>query len=221
MAAMASIRRIYITAVLAEVALLFAIPGCRRDGKGQAHPVHEYVEHEMPYIPNAYSVGFDVAPVSGAQLSSEWIATYRTQGKIARFRIVLEPGKSLSDSGMPGLEMQSGNGRFIPEPGSDASVLLVHLKKVLQAKVLPKNIKRVSSLPFTFVSFGNRESRSSDGGYAADPPGNWMPMKIFLGDGDRESEVFLGLNPALGMGEFSIKDEDYGNGVVAALASVL
>jgi len=39
--------------------------------------------------------------------------------------------------------------------------------------------------------------------------------------GDGSSEVFLNLNPALGKGEFSIKDPEYGDGVLQELAKVL
>jgi len=46
-------------------------------------------------------------------------------------------------------------------------------------------------------------------------------MKIFLGKGDSEGEVFLNFNSALGKGEFSIKDSDYGDFVIAELAKVL
>ena len=44
-------------------------------------------------------------------------------------------------------------------------------------------------------------------------------MKIFLA-GD-QSEVFLNLNPTTNKGEFSIKDVDYGDVVIAELAKVL
>jgi hypothetical protein len=46
-------------------------------------------------------------------------------------------------------------------------------------------------------------------------------MKIFIGDGDQQGEVFLNLNPVLRKGQFSIKDPDYGDIVLAQLASVL
>ena len=46
-------------------------------------------------------------------------------------------------------------------------------------------------------------------------------MKIFLGNGDDESEVFLNFNPVSRKGQFSEKDIEYGDGVVAKLATVL
>jgi hypothetical protein len=43
-------------------------------------------------------------------------------------------------------------------------------------------------------------------------------MKIFVARGDREGQVFLNLNPVLKKGQFSIKDADYGDMVLAQLA---
>jgi hypothetical protein len=53
------------------------------------------------------------------------------------------------------------------------------------------------------------------------PAGNWTAMKIFIGDGDDESEVFLNFNPVSKKAQFSEKDVDYGDAVVAKLATVL
>jgi hypothetical protein len=46
-------------------------------------------------------------------------------------------------------------------------------------------------------------------------------MKIFIGEGDQEGDVFLNLNPVIKKGQFSIKDPDYGDIVLARLAQVL
>jgi hypothetical protein len=51
--------------------------------------------------------------------------------------------------------------------------------------------------------------------------GNWTPMKIFIGKEDQEGQVFLNLNPVSRRGQFSIKDPEYGDIVVARLAEVL
>ena len=107
------------------------------------------------------------------------------------------------------------------EPGSDASVLLADLKKALEAKALPTKVRRSSTLPFTYAVLGENYSQGSGGGFTANPPGNWMAMKIFLGDGDEEAEVFLNLNPTIKKGQFSIKDPDYGDGLLKYLARVL
>jgi hypothetical protein len=46
-------------------------------------------------------------------------------------------------------------------------------------------------------------------------------MKIFIGNGDQEGQLFLNLNPVLSKGQFSIKDPDFGDIVLGQLASVL
>jgi len=46
-------------------------------------------------------------------------------------------------------------------------------------------------------------------------------MKIFLPKGSDDGEVFLNINRIDGKGEFSIKDSDYGDYVLNALAKVL
>jgi hypothetical protein len=117
--------------------------------------------------------------------------------------------------------MKSGEGKFIPEPGSDSSFFLADLKEALEAKALPAKVRRASSLQFTFVSFEPNESQAPEGGFALQPHGNWTPMKIFIGEGEQEGQLFLNLNPVLKKGQFSIKDSDYGDIVLARLAEVL
>jgi hypothetical protein len=51
------------------------------------------------------------------------------------------------------------------------------------------------------------------------PPGSWTVTKLFLADG--KGEVFLNLNAAEHIGEFSVKDEDYATIVTTELAKVL
>jgi hypothetical protein len=46
-------------------------------------------------------------------------------------------------------------------------------------------------------------------------------MKAFLSEGESEGEAFLNFNSAVGKAEFSIKDSDYGDFVMAELAKVL
>jgi len=46
-------------------------------------------------------------------------------------------------------------------------------------------------------------------------------MKIFIGEGDDEGQVFVNTNPVMRKGQFSIKDEEYGDIVLARLATVL
>jgi hypothetical protein len=75
--------------------------------------------------------------------------------------------------------------------------------------------------PTTFVNIGENLSQGVNGGFNVAPPGNWTAIKIFIGEGEQESEVFLNINPVIKKGQFSIKDADYGDLVLAQLAKVL
>ena len=184
-------------------------------------PVRGTQEHASEtYIPVPGAVAFEIKPIP-TSAGSGWLATYQGHGKTAKFKIELDQEKSLDDKEARSLRIKSGKGRFVAEPGSDSSDLLNELKTALEAKSLPAKVRRVSTLPFTFVSFGRNQSQASDGGFFANPPGNWTPMKIFIGDGDQEGEVFLNLNPVLRKGQFSIKDPDSGDTVLRQLAFVL
>ncbi len=192
-----------------------SVAACNRPSGAKNQRVEDH------YIPDPSSVGFDIEPQQGGRTAHRWLATYTSQGKTAKFGIDLSASKPLDDKQLRDFDIESGNGRFIAEPGSDASVLLADLKKALEAKTLPLKVERVRNLPFQFVSLGKHQSQAFGGGFNAKPPGNWTPMKIFIGEGEQEGEVFLNLNPAIKKGQFSIKDADYGDIVLAQLARVL
>ena len=177
-------------------------------------------EVQERYVSDPSSVGFDIEPLQSGNSSQQWLATYTSQSKTAKFRIEFSAPKPMNDQESKKFAFQSGKGRFIAEPGSDASVLLADLRKALEAKTLPAHVQRVAVLPFTYVSFGKNQSQSS-GGFSAKPPGNWAPIKIFIGEGEQEGQVFVNLNPVIKKGQFSIKDPDYGDIVLAQLARVL
>jgi len=172
------------------------------------------------YIPVPGAVPFDIKPLPSEE-GYQWLATYQGHDRTAKFRIELGKAQSPDDKESRTFDIKSGKGRFLAEPGSDAGALLKELRTALEAKSFPSKVRRVNTLPFTFVSFGHHQSQASGGGFFANPPGNWTPMKIFIGEGDQEGEVFLNLNPVLGKGQFSIKDPDYGDIVLGQLAAVL
>ena len=196
-------------------ASLVAVGACRQSSSG----AQEQVQEHYLSVPN--SVGFDVEPQRTNDGSQQWLATYTSHGKIAKFIIGLGQAKSIKDDEPVDFDIQSGKGRFVAVPGSDASVLLAELKNALEAKTFPKHFKRVATLPFTYVTFGNNESQSPGGGFSPKPAGHWTPMKIFIGEGQQEGQVFVNLNPVTKKGQFSIKDQDYGDIVLSQLARVL
>lgn len=173
------------------------------------------------YISVPGAVGFDIEPLPSDGFIQHWLATYVSNGKTAKFRIELGLSKPLGDKESKEFDIKQGEGKFTAEPGSDASVLLAELKNALEAKNLPANVQRTSDLPFVFVSLGKNQSQDASGGFNAQPPGHWTPMKLFIGEGEQEGEVFLNLNPVIKKGQFSIKDPDYGDIVLAQLARVL
>jgi len=193
------------------VALVFAglCMGCE---KQEAQPIAE------PQVPAAGDgwLMFSLRPADGPAPENvkRYQAAYVAEGKTARFDIELTMARP---SGQ--LPVAFTQGKFIAVANSDATGLLMALQKTLQAKANPSNSLRVAELPFRAAILGEHVSHSPNGGFAVKPPGNWTTIKLFLGDGS--SEVYLNLNPVLGKGEFSIKDQDYGDGVLKELAKVL
>jgi hypothetical protein len=174
-----------------------------------------------PHTPDSGSVSFDIAPLPGSNGTTQWMATYSSQGKTAKFRIEFGPAKTSGDLKHTDFPVSFGRGQIVAEPASDANVLLADLKKALEAKKLPSNVQRMRSLPFAFATIGENLSQASGGGFHTKPPGHWGATKIFLGEGEQEGEVFLNINSVLNKGQFSIKDADYGDIVLSQLAKVL
>jgi hypothetical protein len=189
--------------------------GCNLPSTHTQEPVAER------YIPVPGSVGFDIEQLPSDGPAQHWLAIYLSKGKAAKFKIELGPSKPLNDKQSKDFDIQQGEGRFLAEPGSDASVLLADLKNALEAKKFPAKVQRARDLPFVFVSLGQNQSQDAGGGFNDQPPGHWTPIKLFIGEGEQEGEVFLNLNPILKKGQFSIKDGEYGDIVLAHLARVL
>jgi hypothetical protein len=131
------------------------------------------------------------------------------------------PTRNLESNDSNGFPMETGEGKFVAESGSDPTVLLADLQKALEAKAIPRKVQRVQALPFTFVNIGDNLSQAAGGGFNVDPPGGWTAIKIFIGEGAQEGQLFLNFNPAIGKGQFSIKNPDYGDLVIKQLATVL
>jgi hypothetical protein len=182
------------------------LSGCNR----VAHRSVAVEQHVSP-------VGFDLETLPSGDGSQQWIGTYNSPGKIARFRI--DFGAPESTPGNAGVK--SGEGTLIPEPGSDSSVLLVDLQKALRARTAPKAPLTKTSVPFTYITIGDNLSQAPDGGFNANPPGNWTALKLIFGDGDRESEIFLHINASVKRGQFSMKNPGDGDLALAELAKVL
>jgi hypothetical protein len=185
---------------------LALLPGCNR--------VADRASAVEQHLPEEAFVGFDLEPLQSGDGSQQWIGIYNSPGRIARFRI--DFGAAESTAGV-----KSGEGTLMPEPGSDSSVLLVDLQKVLRAKSVPSVPPTKTSIPFTYVNVGDNLSQASGGGFSASPPGNWTALKLIFGDGDKESQIFLHINASIKKGQFSMKDPRYGDLALAELAKAL
>jgi hypothetical protein len=191
-------------------ATLIALIACKPNSPTQP------ISIEPAYIASSGSVPFDISRVNGGnEITGQWTATYTAQGKTAHFRIVIDPSNDKNP------QFASGKGKFVAEPGSDASTLIPELKNALEAKSLPTKVLRTSDLPFEYVSLGDHLSQISGGGFNTKPAGHWTALKVFVGADQDEAEVFLNINPVLNKAEFSIKDADYGDPMLAKLAQVL
>jgi hypothetical protein len=191
------------------VSVFIALTACNRNSPTQL------ISIEPVYIASSESVPFDISRVKGGdEITGEWMATYTGQRKTAHFRIVIDPPNAKG-------QFAGGTGKFVAEPGSDASTLILELKKALEAKALPQKVQRITYLPFEYASLGDNLSQISGGGFNTKPAGHWTALKIFVGPEEDDAEVFLNINPVLNKAEFSIKDVDYGDLMLARLAQVL
>jgi hypothetical protein len=166
-------------------------------------------------------VGFDISPLPSNNGLRRWLATYSGQNKTAKFIVEIGPSAPMDPEAGGSVKMSSGTGAIVAVADSDASTMLVALVKALEAKHAPAQVKRASQLPFDYVILGENNSQASGGGFSVKPRGNWTAMKIFIGSGEDEGEVFLNFNPVSRKAQFSEKDIDYGDTVLAKLATVL
>jgi hypothetical protein len=197
--------------------LLAGASACRK------HQVASQDALAEPYIADKNSVGFGIAPLSSGNGSTLWLATYASQGRVAKFRIEIDAASAEDSKNPNGLRFKFGKGVLQAEPDSDASVLIADLEKALEAKHLPTHVQRSSSLPFTYAILGENQSQAVGGGFNEKPGGNWTAMKIFVDSGEEKDggEVFLNFNALSRKAQFSEKDSDYGDVVLAKLATVL
>jgi hypothetical protein len=166
------------------------------------------------------SVRFEVRNVSTEGTHHEWLCIHKHFGKTAQFRVQLEQECAKSED-VKNTPICFGKGKFFSLTESDSSQLLQDLQKALHAKNVPSHLKRLPFVQFDYVNLGENMSRLPQGGFAENPRGDWTAMKLFLGKGEDEAEIFFNINAVAGQGEFSIKDEDYGDAVLKELASVL
>ncbi|MGO4157485.1 hypothetical protein [Cupriavidus sp. YAF13] len=185
------------------------------------------------------TVSFKIAEISsrtvGDLQEKTWMATHESWGSTAKFLISIQMTQPNRDTNMP---FSFSKGSIAGVEGSDSRVLVQRLSAALMAREPKPMTDKVKLLPFGVAILGTGLSRTDGnvqvtigaspgkpagnqiaGTFSSTPAGNWIATKMFLRGG--EGEVFLNLDPVGGVGEFSIKDPDYGDIVIEELSRVL
>jgi hypothetical protein len=194
---------------------MVGLSACRHENQTAPLAVSE------PYLTDPRSVGFDIAPLPNGSGAIQFLATYTSQGKTAKFKIELDAAPEKSSASPNGIT--ASNGSIQAVSGSDASVLLVDLKQALEAKKFPAQVRGESTLPIRYAILGKNLTQEAGGRFTDRPAGHWTAMKIFIGSGEEndDGEAFLNFNAVTGKAQFSEADSDYGDYVLGKLATVL
>ena len=151
--------------------------------------------------------------------TSRYLASTDETPSTCKFEVVIEKSEPTSDA-----RFSFAEAALLRRPGSDCTTFLRALAKHLGfTGELPKPAS-TDRLSASLAILGRNQSRSANlgevaGDFSSTPAGHWTASKLFLADGD--GEVYLNINAADGVGEFSIKDEDYATIVVTELAKIL
>jgi hypothetical protein len=160
---------------------------------------------------------FHLAVTGSADGSRRYLAT-TDDAPSCRFELRQGPSQS-SGSGLFSVAKLSLHRRG----GSDCTEFLRRVAKELSFSGNLPRPAAADELTCSIAILGTNQSRFEEpeigASFSSTPPGNWTAAKLFLADG--EGEVFFNLNERDGVGEFSIKDEDYAALVVNELAKVL
>jgi hypothetical protein len=163
-------------------------------------------------------VAFKLSEISKKTLGDTqqfvWLATHDSVKGRAQFLISMEIKRPTGNA-----LFTFSRGSIEHVQGSQPTEFLRQLAAALGAEK-PKVLKQSASrLPFSVAILGTNQSHDLGGSFSDNPPGSWIVTKIFLAND--QAEVYLNLDPRGGIGEFSIKDEEYGNAIIQELSKVL
>jgi hypothetical protein len=148
-----------------------------------------------------------------------YVATSDDAPQNCKFEIRLEASKEF----VAGTPFSITQVSLLRQPGADCTAFLRRIAKELAFTGDLPRPEHLDQLSSSIAILGTDQSRLEDpevgASFVSTPPGTWTCGKLFLADG--EGEVFLNLSEHEGLGEFSIKDEDYATIVVTELAKIL
>jgi len=130
----------------------------------------------------------------------------------ARFSFGVEDVKPAGE-----LPIAFASGQFSVADRAQGAALTAALAGAFkQALPAPTAERPLAPLKMRLVVLGRGVTRLPSGGFQG--IGNWTSTKLFAQLGGHEGEVFFNFSPASGKGEFSEKDSDYNQDVVAVFA---
>ena len=173
-----------------------------RDDRHVTFVIDQVYESEQPapqapyHVPGGDWTFFDAHLASGTRFGFGW--THGPPGELFTY------GKALWT---------------VPDPSSGADLVAV-FARVFEGKLPAAEPSRpLVPEPFAFVALGDAPARDEHGGVSGG--GTWRVHKLFLQRAGLEAEVFLNLDLAGKRGEFTEKDFDYADHLVAFMAREL
>jgi hypothetical protein len=151
-------------------------------------------------------------PIEGGQ-QFVWLATHDSKQGKAQFLISMDIKRT--SGGSP---FSFSKGTIERVSGSKPTEFLRLLARALAANKPHFSKPSLKQLPFSMAVLGANQSHEIGGSFSDRPPGSWIATKIFLAND--QAEVYLNIDPVNGVGEFSMKDEEYGNTLIEELSKV-
>ena len=156
-----------------------------------------------------------VSIVEGSR-APRWLARFEGTEAV-EIELVIPPER-------PDVPFAFTTGSFHRRSSAGSARLLEAVAAALGASTPPRCQDVSAQLNFDAVILGRNLSRESGegeyaGGFATDPSGSWLTIKVFVAGG--EGEFFLNIDRGSPRGEITIKDSEYGDVVVKELSTVL
>ena len=201
--------------VFPVVAAFLATSGCRQKAEQSSIA-------PVPAIPAAAILApgaFRIKNIEHSRDGSNAYVAAAGDSDLCQFEIVIGDQKHIS-----GAPFAFSTATLVRRSGADCTEFLQALAPTLGFHGHLPSAPAVANLSVSIAVLGVNQSRDGAngevaGGFVSNPQGPWIVTKLFLADG--EGEVFLNLNPKDGVGEFSLKEEDYADIVVNELAKIL
>jgi len=198
------------------ILVLLAISCVRRSGPPASGETSSELPKPASLPPGVFRI---VETIAAADGGTRYVAKVDRGGANCAFDVVVSRAKDIAGSFFS-MTMAT----LVRRPGADCTAFLRAMAFELGYKGELPSPTPAKEIKAAMAVLGTNQSRSPEkpevaGSFSSTPTGHWTAGKLFLAD--CAGEVFLNLNVHDGIGEFSVKDEDYANIVVGELAKIL